>query len=36
MTASTPGAASACPASIPLIVPAAMADCTNTAWARSG
>ena len=36
ITARTPGAASAFAASMPLMVPAAIVDCTSTAWARSG
>jgi hypothetical protein len=36
ITARTPGAASAAAASIPLILPAAIVDCTRTACARPG
>jgi hypothetical protein len=36
ITARTPGVASASPASILLIVPAAMVDCTSAAWASLG
>jgi hypothetical protein len=36
ITARTPGAASAFAASMPVMVPAAIVDCTSTACVRSG